>query len=182
MAAHIAEGTGAEIPPGAPLAGVIRGVERTKRRGAAPLIPVHALGGILHIGRSVHLEALRPDGAVGPGVNFAHLADEASGDPFGDLTDTFAGVALIAHLGDDFIFMGRLGEDARFKDGMGDRLLDVDVLSAAHALHRDVGVRMVGGGDDHGVDVLLLVEHLTEVGKEGGLRELLDRTAAAAEI
>ncbi|MEY3812274.1 MAG: hypothetical protein RL495_221 [Verrucomicrobiota bacterium] len=115
-------------------------------------------------------------------MDFAHLADESSGNPFGDLTDAFAGMTLVTHLGDDFIFMGRFGEDARLEDGMGDRLLDVDVLSAAHAFHRDVGVRMVGGGDDHGIDVLLLVEHLTEVGKEGSLRELLDRTAAAAEI
>ena len=115
-------------------------------------------------------------------MHFTDFADQSGGDPLGHLTDAFAGVALIAHLGHDIVLMGGLGEDARFEDGMGDRLLHVDVLAAAHAFHRDVGVRMVGRSDDDGVDVLLLVEHLAEIGVEGGLGLLLDRAAATAEI
>ena len=182
VATHVAERTGAEIPPGAPLAGVIRGVERTERRRPAPPIPVHAFGGFLRFGGTVHLAALRPDRTIRPGVHFADLADESGGDPLGDLTDAFAGMPLVAHLGHDLIFVGRLGEDAGFEDGMGDRLLDVDMLASAHALHGDVSVRMVGRGDDDRVDVLALVEHLAEVGEQRGLRELLDRPGAAAEV
>ena len=115
-------------------------------------------------------------------MHFAHLADEAGGDPLGDLTDAFAGMPLVAHLGHDLVLVGRLGEDAGFEDGMGDRLLHVHMLAAAHALHRDEGVRMVGRGDDDRIDVLLLVEHLAEVREQGGLRELLDRPGAAAEV
>ena len=161
---------------------MIRGMERTERRRAAPLIPVHALRGFLRFGRTVHLAALRPDRTVGPGVYFAHLADESGGDPLGDLTDAFAGMALVTHLGHDLIFVRRLGEDAGFEDGVRDRLLDVDMLATAHALHGDVSVRMVGCGDDDRVDVLALVEHLTEVGEQRRLRELLDRPGAATEV
>jgi hypothetical protein len=89
-------------------------------------------------------------------------------------------VALVAHLGRDLVFMGRLGEDAGLEDGMGDRLLHIDVLAATHALHRDVGMGMVGRGDDDRVDVLLLVQHLAEIREERGLGELLDRAPATA--
>ena len=115
-------------------------------------------------------------------MHLAHLADQPRGDPLGHLPNAFARVALIAHLAHDAVFMGRLGQNTGFEDGVGDRLLHVDVLAAAHALHRHVGVRMVGRGDDHRVDVLALIKHLAEIGEEVRLGELLNGPGAATEI
>ena len=47
-----------------------------------------------------------------------------------------------------------------FADRARQRLLDVDVLAELHRRHRDDGVVVIGRGDDHRVDVLLLLEHL----------------------
>ena len=48
-------------------------------------------------------------------------------------------------------------------DRVGQRLLAVDVLAQADRHQRRDGVRVVGRGDDDGVEVLALVEHLAEV-------------------
>ena len=115
-------------------------------------------------------------------MRLAHLADEPGLEPLADLADALAGVTLVAHLGHDLVRPRGLGQGAGLEDIMRDRLLDVDVLAAAHALHRDVGVGMVRRSDDDGVDVLALVEHDAEVGERVGLRELLDRPGAAPEV
>ena len=112
----------------------------------------------------------------------ANFADDAGVNPFADLADAFAGVALVTHLGDDLEFAGAFGEPTGFEDGVRDRLLDIDVLAFAHAGHADEGMRVVGRRDDHAVNILTLLEHLTEVGEEFGLRELLNRPRAALEV
>ena len=80
------------------------------------------------------------------------------------------GLALVAHLGDDLVLAGRLGDGAGLEHRVRQRLLAVDVLAGPHHGHRDRGVRVVRRGDDDGVDVLLLLEHLAEVEVELGLR------------
>ena len=115
-------------------------------------------------------------------MRLADLADEAGVEPFADLADAFAGVALVPHLRDHLVGAGGLGEGTGLEDIMRDGLLDVDVLARAHAGHGDVGVRMVRGGDDDGVDVLALLEHDAEVGEGFRLRELLDGPRAALQV
>ena len=53
--------------------------------------------------------------------------------------------------------------DARFGDVVRQGLLAVDVLARLHRRDRDVGVEVVGGGDEDGVDRLLLLQHHPEV-------------------
>src|SRR5205814_704142 len=52
--------------------------------------------------------------------------------------------------------------------GVGERLFDVDVLAGLQRVDRYRLVPVIGRGDDHGVDVAA-VEHLTVIGKDGGL-------------
>ena len=110
------------------------------------------------------LDGLRPDGPVGPVLHLAHGPDDAGLDPLADEPGTVVGVALVAHLGDDALLAGRRREGARLGDGARQRLLAVHVLAASHRLHRDDRVGVVGGGDDHGVEVGLCVEHAPVVG------------------
>ncbi len=80
------------------------------------------------------------------------------------------GVALVAHLRNDLVFAGDLGHFAALVDGVGQRLLAVDVLAAFHSGDRGHRVVMVGRGHHDGVDLLVqLVEHLAEVAELRGL-------------
>jgi hypothetical protein len=85
------------------------------------------------------------------------------------------GEALVAHLGRDLIFDRGLLQEARFPDGAGERLFDVDVLAALHAGEGDGGVHEIGHADGDGVDILaLFLQHHAEVFVLGSLLELLE--------
>ena len=73
-------------------------------------------------------------------------------------------MTLIPHLGHDARLLGGSREDARFVNRIGERLLHIDVLSCLHRHVGDDGMGVIGRGDDDRVDVLLLLEHLPEVG------------------
>ncbi len=92
-----------------------------------------------------------------------HVPDRAVLDPFADQPELLAGVALVAHLGLHLVLAGGLGQHAGLPHGARQRLLNVDVLAPLHGGHRNHGVQVVRRGDDHRVDVLLLVEHLAEI-------------------
>ncbi len=81
-------------------------------------------------------------------------------------------MALVAHLRADPVEAGQAEKLTRLADGLGEGLLDVDVL-AEH--HRHVGgqeVHVVRGGHAHRVDLVVhLEQHLPEVGVEFRLRE-----------
>ena len=66
---------------------------------------------------------------------------------------------LDAHLGDDAGFLRRLGQHAGFVNVMGERFLAEDVFAQLHRRHADHRVRVVGRSDEHGIDVLLLLQH-----------------------
>ena len=68
---------------------------------------------------------------------------------------------------------GDLGQRAGLLDGVGERLLDVDVLARLHRGPGDRGVEVVGGGDEHRVQVGFAVQQFAEVGVLPGLQELL---------
>ena len=73
-------------------------------------------------------------------------------------------VALVAHLRDDRLLLGRLLlQVPRFVDRPAERLLDVDVLAGIHRVRGDDGVHVIRRGDDDRVEVLLLLEHLAVV-------------------
>ncbi len=79
-------------------------------------------------------------------------------------------MALVAHLRGDFVLGGHFGQLPRLGDVVAQRLLAVDALAQLHGDHRRQGVMMVGGGDEHGVDLLAeLVEHLAVIVEALGL-------------
>ena len=62
------------------------------------------------------------------------------------------------------VAVARFCEPAAFLHRPGQRLLHVHVLAEIHRGQRDQRVRVIGRRDHHGVDVLLLGEHLAVVG------------------
>ena len=86
-------------------------------------------------------------------------ADGAGLEPLLHQAQALFGVALVAHLRDDLVLPRRLGQRPGLADGARQRLLHVDVLAQLHRGHRDQGVRVIRRGDEHRVDVLLLLEH-----------------------
>ena len=75
---------------------------------------------------------------------------------------TFAGTALGADLDDAAVLAGRGDHLPAFPDVVGEGLLDVDVLARLAGPDGGQGVPVVGRGDGHGVDGLV-VEQLAEV-------------------
>ena len=164
VAAHVAEGPGAKIDPAAPRVGAVSRVVGTLGNGAEPEIPIEGGGDRRRAGGSA--DPLLPEaaGPIGPGVDFADVADDAGLDPFVREPRPFGGVPLVAHLRDHARPARRLGDGAGLPEGVGEGLLDVDVLAGGDGGHGGDGVGVIGGADGAGVDVLrLLVEHLPEV-------------------
>ena len=69
------------------------------------------------------------------------------------------GRSVKAHLGGDAVLRGQLGQEAGLIHGTGERLLAIDVLASHDRVRGDDGVRVVRGGDHHGIG---LVQHLVE--------------------
>ena len=85
-------------------------------------------------------------------------------------------VALVAHLRRQLrVLRGGLADEPRFPDVVGERLLAVDVLAVRQRQVGREGVRVLGGGDDDGVEVVRLVEDAPEIVELPGLREPLRR-------
>ena len=85
------------------------------------------------------------------------------------LADEFLGRAIVtpatllgAHLHHAVVLTGHLGHPLALVDKERHRLLDVDVLAGRAGHHRLQGVPMVGRGDHHGLDVLV-IEHFAKV-------------------
>ena len=102
-------------------------------------------------------------------MDFRDLADHTPPDQLDDAPAIVAGVALVAHLGDQAgVLSGQRQQAAALLDGVGQRLLHIDVDTALHRHTGGHGVVVVGRGDEDGVDVLLRVEHLAVVGERRG--------------
>ena len=194
VAAEIAHRAVAEIPPAVPArAGKIRLVERPRRRGAEPQIevlgrrdrhlllePVDDLDAVVEAVRLVELlgrrRVLQPPRAIGPDVHFAHRTDHAGLEDLLDRAPCRRRVALVAHLRRQLrILRGRLTNEPCFPDVVGERLLAVDVLAVRQ---REVGrerVRVLGGRDHDGVEIVRPVEDAPEIGELLRLREPLRR-------
>ena len=111
------------------------------------------------------------------------IADLAVPDPFADLADALARSSLVAHLGGYLVLVGQFGQQARFVDGVGQRLLDVDVLAGGDGVGGDDGVRVVGRGDHHGVGRFeQLVVHLAVVVVLLGCRVALEHVVGVFPV
>ena len=92
-------------------------------------------------------------------MHLAHGADDAGGEPFFEEADGFGGVPLIAHLRLHFGATRGLGDRAGFANRVREGLLAIHVFAGRQGRERDDGVRVVGCGNDDGVDVLLFFQH-----------------------
>jgi hypothetical protein len=90
------------------------------------------------------------------------------------------GVALVAQLRHDLMFLRRLHQGANLRDRVGQGLFAIHMFVPLDCRHRRHSVRVVGRPDDHGVDLVAhLVEHLAEILVHLGIGELGDRGALA---
>ena len=135
---------------------------RPERRGAEPQVPIkRGRDGGRIFGEFGDEGA--GGGFVGPEVHFANVADDAG---LQHLDEGFEGgcrVELDAHLRYNLVAAGRGGNLAGFVDGVCQWFFTIDVLTHFDCGHRGDGVDVVGGGDDDGVYVTLLLEHYVEI-------------------
>ena len=181
VAGHVAQCAGAEVVPSAPVPGQIYRMVRTFYGRAQPEIPVQRAGHGHLLGGQV--QALRPDGAVGPAVYLPYLANLASPYPFCDAAAPVERVTLVAHLCGHLIFLGQLGQQACLIDRVGQRLLAIDMLAQRHGMGCDAGMGMVGRSHHDGVDALThLVEHHSPVLEAAGVGIVAERLVCVFPI
>jgi hypothetical protein len=102
-------------------------------------------------------------------MDFPDGADHTCLYPLVDESSPVGGMAHIAHLRHDLRTFRSLTQHASLVNCVGEGFLAVDVFAQ---LHRGLGnhrVCVVGCSDDNSVNVLLLFEHLAEVGIALGL-------------
>ena len=152
---HVAQRAGAEVPPAAPIMGMVDRVVRTLGGRAQEQVPVHVLGNGLVFRSRDDVRRLLPvlERTIGPDVDLAHLADGTRTHQLCTAAEARVGRALVAHLGAHPFLTCRLAHQASFPDRVGQRLLAIDVLAQTHRRHRGRGVRVVGRRDDDGVDL-----------------------------
>ena len=196
VAGHVAERAAAEVEEAAPgecvvdvAAEVPRVVdlgalrvlveERTVLGRREPGVPVEPLADGVAVGAAPldvvgDAGALRPHGAVRPDVHLGDLAEDPALEDLGAAAHGVEGRALVAHLHDDAVLLGRPVEVVELPEGPDERLLDVDVDALLHRLDGDGRVDVVRRRDRHRVDLELvaLLEELAVVGKERNVGEV----------
>ncbi len=105
-------------------------------------------------------------------MDFADFTDGTGPDVFDGGAGFVERVPLVAHLRGDLGFLGAAGDVARLFDTPGERLLHIDVLAEIHGGRGDGRVHVVGRGDDDGVDVFLVLEHVAVIFVALGFRQL----------
>ena len=130
MAGHIAQGTGSEIPPTAPVPGGIYFVVRTEFCRPDKKIPVQGIRNTHFV--SWPFQSLRPDGAVSPRINRNYFANSSGPNPFTGFADSFSGIALISHLSGNVVTQSRFGQYSRFKNRMSEWFLKVNMQAGFH--------------------------------------------------
>ena len=156
MAAHIAEGAGAEVEPLPPFTRMVVALDEGSFRGdAEPEVPVQIRGNLVFL-RGLGLR-VAPRFAA-PRVDFFHLANRAIVDQLHHELVLAGRVNLNAHLRDELLLGRELGEPSRFKDRLRQRLLAVHVQPTLHGGHPDRTVHVVRRRHVHRVQILLLVQ------------------------
>src|SRR5207302_3958828 len=90
-----------------------------------------------------------------------------------DATRALTRVTLVAHLRDDLVLARQSSQETRLVHGPRERLLAVDVFLCAHRRRGDRRVHVIRRCDDDAVEILLLRQHLAEIGVLGGLLVLV---------
>ena len=110
------------------------------------------------------LDPLRPNGPVRPNVKFFRRANDAGLNDFNSTAQSAAGAALIAHLGGELFLGGEAAHFAGFPDGLGERLLAIDMFAHLEGRHGGQTVHMIWRGDRHRVNRFAhLLEHLAPI-------------------
>ncbi len=102
MTGHVAERPGAEIPPAAPVVRVIDRVVRPLGRRPQEKVPVNVRRNRHRLLRTRDdVRRLLPvvERAIGPDVNFLHLAERPGSHQLDRAAEAGIGRALVAHLG-----------------------------------------------------------------------------------
>ena len=124
------------------------------------------------------------DGAAAlavPRLGHEHFADLALEDPLDAVANTRRAAALRADLQQFSRPPTSSGHQPPFADVVATRLFHVDMFAGVECQDGRGGVPMVGRGDHHGIDVVV-VQHAAQVGHGRGsfARGGLDPRAAAA--
>jgi len=161
VAAHVAEGAGAEIEPFAPFTWVvIAGDEWAFGGDSEPGVPIEAAG--RHVdagGAGVTVAPL----LAAPAMDLTDFADGAFLDECDDGAVDHMGVDLDAHLGDKFFVSGQFGELSGLVNGLGEGFLGVDMQAPLHGGHGDGCVHVVGRGNVGAIEALFLVEKFAPI-------------------
>ena len=96
--------------------------------------------------------------------------DELDGRPVGGMR-----LDLIPHLRHDLEALGRLAHLPGLEDGVRERLLALDMLAEMHRREAGAGMHVIGGGNDHGIEKLRLVEEPPPIGQPLRFGELFSR-------
>ena len=163
---HVACYAAAEVPPVSPCVGGVFDIVGAHLAGADPHFPVEA-GGDFHclVGAACVVDVAF---CAGPGFDLLYCSDRAVGEPFAHHGVAYGGAALVAHLGGDFCFGGDFGYLAGFPDVVGEWFFAVDAFAVFHCRYGDVGVPVVGGCAEDGVEIVFfLVEEGSEIAVSG---------------
>ena len=100
-----------------------------------------------------------------PDMHLVHRPNDSALNQLHHTAIVSAGVDLRAHLGNTVMFGSGLRHEPRLGDGVGQRFLAIDMESSAKRRQCRQSMHVVGGGNDHGIDALL-IEEPAEVGGE----------------
>ena len=130
----------------------------------------------------MYVEEARARVAVVAGVRPGDLADAPGLDRFVCLPVAVTAGAVGADLQDLLVTPHGIAQLQGLLDRVRHRLLDVNMLAGCHGVDRNLSVPVVGGGDEHGVDVIAF-EQLAVVHVAVALANVLSaRDAALVDI
>ena len=97
-------------------------------------------------------------------MSFVDVTDRPAPGEFHRAPQAVRRRTLIAHLCDDFVFAGEFAQHARLMHRAGERLLAIDMLTAPDRGGCGCGVRVIGRGNNDGVNAFAhFIEHPAEV-------------------
>ncbi len=175
VTSDIGEGTATKVPPVPPVEVRPTGVVWLFRNGAEPEVPIKIpWDGCRELGVTFSSAGAGSD----PDVDFADFADRTRADEFHNPAIVCASVNLGAHLRDPIRFAGKFGNVPDFRDGAAKGLLTVDVFAGLHGGDTGDGMGVIGSGNHHCIQVLLLYQLAKILVGLGGGKLLRDRGEA----